>query len=112
MLEVGEVLEPGAPGSFIGCGRCRYCTHDLRSLCDGTHTNPGIGQVLFRADTGGLFGRSHTMGGLRGTHTEYVRVPFAGHGAFSVPHSEQHLRRRAARTPLAALRSVGPQQSG
>ncbi|MEU0004580.1 hypothetical protein ABZ079_09840 [Streptomyces sp. NPDC006314] len=71
--------------SFVGCGRCWYCAHDPWSLCDNTNTNPGIGQALFGADTGGIFGYSHAMGGLRGSHAEYVRVPFADYGAFPVP---------------------------
>jgi threonine dehydrogenase-like Zn-dependent dehydrogenase len=94
---VGEVVETGSGvrrhavgdrvvvASFVGCGRCWYCTHDLWSLCDNTNTNPGIGQALFGADTGGVFGYSHAMGGLRGSHAEYVRVPFADYGAFPVP---------------------------
>jgi threonine dehydrogenase-like Zn-dependent dehydrogenase len=94
---LGEVMEVG-PGvrrhsagdrvvvsSFVGCGRCWYCTHDLWSLCDNTNTNPGIGQALFGADTAGIFGYSHAMGGLRGSHAEYVRVPYADYGAFKVP---------------------------
>ncbi|MFI0828275.1 zinc-dependent alcohol dehydrogenase [Streptomyces roseolus] len=94
---VGEVVETG-PGvrrhrvgdrvvvcSFVGCGRCWYCTHDLWSLCDNTNTNPGIGQALFGYESAGIFGYSHAMGGLRGSHAEYVRVPFADHGAFTVP---------------------------
>lgn len=39
----------------------------------------------FGADTGSIFGHSHATGGLRGSHAEYVRVPFAGYGAFKVP---------------------------
>ncbi|WP_031508584.1 zinc-dependent alcohol dehydrogenase [Streptomyces megasporus] len=94
---VGEVVEVG-PGvrrhavgdrvvvcSFIGCGRCWYCRNDLWSLCDNTNTNPGIGQALFGYETAGIFGYSHAMGGIRGSHAEYVRVPFADYGAFPVP---------------------------
>jgi threonine dehydrogenase-like Zn-dependent dehydrogenase len=31
--------------SFIGCGRCWYCTHDLWSLCDNSNTNSGLAQM-------------------------------------------------------------------
>ncbi|MFC7920903.1 zinc-dependent alcohol dehydrogenase [Streptomyces cinereoruber] len=94
---VGEVVETGPQVrrhkvgdrvvvcSFVGCGRCWYCAHDLWSLCDNTNTNPGIGQGLFGYESAGIFGYSHAMGGLRGSHAEYVRVPFADHGAFTVP---------------------------
>jgi threonine dehydrogenase-like Zn-dependent dehydrogenase len=71
--------------SFIGCGSCWYCDHDLWSLCDNTNTNPGITQGLWGQDPGGIFGYSHAMGGFMGSHAEYVRVPFADHGAFTVP---------------------------
>ncbi|MET7934137.1 zinc-dependent alcohol dehydrogenase [Streptomyces sp. NPDC005322] len=94
---LGEVVERGprvrrhAVGdrvvvcSFVGCGRCWYCANDLWSLCDNSNTNPGLGQALFGHDTGGIFGYSHIMGGLRGSHAEYIRVPFADYGAFPVP---------------------------
>ncbi|MFI9122425.1 zinc-dependent alcohol dehydrogenase [Streptomyces bikiniensis] len=94
---VGEVVETGPQVrrhkvgdrvvvcSFVGCGRCWYCAHDLWSLCDNTNTNPGIGQGLFGHESAGIFGYSHAMGGLRGSHAEYVRVPFADYGAFTVP---------------------------
>ncbi|CAL9632331.1 putative zinc-binding alcohol dehydrogenase [Streptomyces sp. enrichment culture] len=94
---IGEVVETGADVrrhrvgdrvvvcSFVGCGRCWYCAHDLWSLCDNTNTNPGIGQALFGYESAGIFGYSHAMGGLRGSHAEYVRVPFADYGAFAVP---------------------------
>ncbi|GAA3464650.1 zinc-dependent alcohol dehydrogenase [Saccharothrix longispora] len=94
---MGEVVEVG-PGvtrhkvgdrvvvaSFIGCGRCWYCRNDLWSLCDNTNTNPGITQALWGADPGGIFGYSHAMGGFKGSHAEYVRVPFADHTAIPIP---------------------------
>jgi threonine dehydrogenase-like Zn-dependent dehydrogenase len=91
VVEVGRQVRRHRVGdrvvvcSFVGCGRCWYCANDLWSLCDNTNTNPGLGQALFGADTGGVFGYSHAMGGLRGSHAEYVRVPFADYGAFHVP---------------------------
>jgi threonine dehydrogenase-like Zn-dependent dehydrogenase len=94
---LGEIVETG-PGvrrhqvgdrvvvcSFVGCGRCWYCANDLWSLCDNSNTNPGITQAMWGHDPGGIFGYSHAMGGLRGSHAEYVRVPFADFGAFRVP---------------------------
>jgi threonine dehydrogenase-like Zn-dependent dehydrogenase len=71
--------------SFIGCGRCWYCSHDLWSLCDNSNTNPEIAQMLFGYESGGVYGYSHAMGGFKGSHAEYIRVPFVDYGAFSVP---------------------------
>ncbi len=94
---LGEIIETG-PGvrrhkrgdhvvvcSFIGCGRCWYCTHDLWSLCDNSNTNSGLAQMAWGYETGAVFGYSHMMGGFAGSHAEYVRVPFADYGAFTVP---------------------------
>jgi 2-desacetyl-2-hydroxyethyl bacteriochlorophyllide A dehydrogenase len=73
---VGEVVEHGPDvqrhrkgdrvvvASFIACGRCWFCSQREYSLCDN----------------GGCFGFSHA-----GSHAEYVRVPFADVGAFTVP---------------------------
>jgi threonine dehydrogenase-like Zn-dependent dehydrogenase len=94
---MGEIVEVG-PGvhrrrvgdrvvvcSFVGCGRCWYCTHDLWSLCDNTNPNWELAQEVFGYETGGAYGYSHAMGGLRGSHAEYIRVPFADYGTFPVP---------------------------
>ncbi|MGP4112726.1 zinc-dependent alcohol dehydrogenase [Streptomyces sp. 4N509B] len=91
VVEVGPGVRRHRPGdrvvvcSFIGCGRCWYCQTDQWSLCDNSNTNPGLAQALFGYETGGIYGYSHAMGGFRGSHAEYVRVPFADHGAFPVP---------------------------
>ncbi|MDT9685285.1 zinc-dependent alcohol dehydrogenase [Streptomyces sp. TRM76323] len=94
---LGEVVETGSAvrrhkvgdrvvvASFIGCGRCWYCANDLWSLCDNSNPYPGIGQALFGYETSGAFGYSRVTGALRGSHAEYVRVPFADYGAFPVP---------------------------
>jgi threonine dehydrogenase-like Zn-dependent dehydrogenase len=94
---LGDVVEVGAAvrrhkvgdrvvvASFIGCGRCWYCAHDLWSLCDNSNTNPGIASMAYGYESGGIFGYSHAMGGFRGSHAEYIRVPFADYGAFPVP---------------------------
>ncbi|HEU5161175.1 MAG TPA: zinc-dependent alcohol dehydrogenase [Streptosporangiaceae bacterium] len=71
--------------SFIGCGRCWYCEHDQWSLCDNSNTNSGIAQAMWGYETGAVYGYSHAMGGFKGSHAEYVRVPFADYGAFKVP---------------------------
>ncbi|WP_309117846.1 zinc-dependent alcohol dehydrogenase [Saccharothrix sp.] len=91
VVEVGPGVTRHRPGdrvvvcSFIGCGSCWYCTHDLWSLCDNSNTNPGITQALWGADPGAVFGYSHAMGGFKGSHAEYVRVPFADHTAIPIP---------------------------
>lgn len=94
---VGEIVEVG-PGvrrhrvgdrvvvcSFISCGRCWYCENLMTSLCDNSNPNPGLAQMLFGYETGGIFGYSHATGGFLGCHAEYVRVPFADFGAFPIP---------------------------
>jgi threonine dehydrogenase-like Zn-dependent dehydrogenase len=94
---MGEIVDVG-PGvrrrkvgervvvcSFIGCGRCWYCTHDLWSLCDNTNTNWELAREVLGFETGGIYGYSHAMGGFKGSHSEYIRVPFADYGTFPVP---------------------------
>ncbi|SES21911.1 Threonine dehydrogenase [Lentzea xinjiangensis] len=93
VVEVGPGVTKHRPGdrvvvcSFIACGRCYYCKNELYSLCDNTNTNPAITQKLWGADPGGIFGYSHAMGGFRGSHAEYVRVPFADHTAIRIPEA-------------------------
>ncbi len=94
---VGEVVEVGPdvrrhrPGdrvvvsSFIACGKCWFCSQQLFSLCDNGNTNPAITETLWGHAPGGCFGYSHAMGGNAGSHAQYVRVPFADVGAFTVP---------------------------
>ncbi|GAB3214332.1 zinc-dependent alcohol dehydrogenase [Marinactinospora thermotolerans] len=71
--------------SIIGCGRCWYCEQGLWSLCDNSNTTPGVPDLVYGSNPAGIFGYSHAMGGYAGSHAEYVRVPFADQGAFSVP---------------------------
>ena len=71
--------------SFVACGQCWYCRHELFSLCDNTNPNPGITEGMWGANPGACFGYSHAMGGLAGSHAEYIRVPYADQGAFTVP---------------------------
>ncbi len=94
---VGEVVEVGKAvtkhrvgdrvvvSSFIACGRCWYCSQELYSCCDNGNTNPAITEDLWGFAPGGCFGYSHALGGNAGSHAEYVRVPFADVGAFTIP---------------------------
>jgi threonine dehydrogenase-like Zn-dependent dehydrogenase len=94
---LGDVVETGPgvtkhkPGdrvvvcSFISCGRCWYCRQGLWSCCDNGNTNPAITENLWGFAPGGCYGYSHAMGGNAGSHAEYIRVPYADQGAFTVP---------------------------
>lgn len=94
---MGEVVETGAEvtqievgarvvvPSFIACGRCWYCDHELYSLCDTTNPNAEMQVPLFGYSTGGIYGYTHPFGGYQGSHAEYVRVPFADRNCFRVP---------------------------
>ncbi|ACY96864.1 zinc-dependent alcohol dehydrogenase [Thermomonospora curvata] len=94
---VGEVVETGPAVrrhkvgdrvvvcSVIGCGRCWYCADDQWSLCDNGNPDPDLGRAIWGYEPGAAYGHSRAMGGFRGAHAEYVRVPFADYGAFPVP---------------------------
>ncbi|MEU9889469.1 zinc-dependent alcohol dehydrogenase [Sphaerisporangium sp. NPDC051011] len=71
--------------SVIGCGRCWHCEHDMWSLCENSNVEPALTEMMWGSDPAGVFGYSHALGGYRGSHAEYVRVPFVDYGAFSVP---------------------------
>ena len=71
--------------SVIACGRCWYCEQGLFSCCDNGNTNPVITEAMYGCNPAGIFGYSHAMGGFKGSHAEYVRVPYADHIAFPVP---------------------------
>ncbi|HWG99279.1 MAG TPA: zinc-dependent alcohol dehydrogenase [Pilimelia sp.] len=91
VVEVGPAVRKRRVGervvvcSFISCGRCWYCAQDLHSLCDNGNTNPAITETAWGHAPGGVFGYSHAMGGFAGSHAQYVRVPYADVGAFTVP---------------------------
>ena len=101
---VGEVVEVGPEvrrhsvgdrvvvSSFIACGGCWYCRHELYSLCDNGNRNPAIPETLWGQAPGGCFGYSHAMGGYQGSHAQYVRVPFADVGAFTIPDGVSYER--------------------
>jgi threonine dehydrogenase-like Zn-dependent dehydrogenase len=71
--------------SVIACGRCWYCKQGLFSCCDNGNTNPAITESLWGYHPAGIFGYSHAMGGFKGSHAEYVRLPFADQIAFPIP---------------------------
>jgi threonine dehydrogenase-like Zn-dependent dehydrogenase len=93
---MGEVIETGpnvkklhkgqrvVVASPIGCGGCYFCKHDMWSLCD--NSNPSeITETMLGYVCAGIFGYSHAIGGFAGSHADYIRVPYADHGAFPVP---------------------------
>ena len=55
---MGEIVEVGSAVrkrkvrervvvcSFVACGRCWYCTHELYSLCDNGNPNPALTETL------------------------------------------------------------------
>ena len=94
---MGEIVETGSEvkqlqkgdrvvvSSMIGCGHCFYCQEQLWSLCDNSNPNAWMQEKLFGFGTSGIYGYSHLFGGYAGGDAEYVRVPFADHGAIKVP---------------------------
>lgn len=91
VVEVGSAVRKHHPGdrvvvcSFISCGACWYCRNELYSLCENGNRNPAITEALWGSAPGGCFGYSHAMGGYEGSHAEYIRVPYADVGAFTIP---------------------------
>lgn len=91
VLEVGPEVRRHSVGdrvvvcSVIACGRCWYCRQGLFSCCDNGNANPETAELAWGAVPAGGFGCSHALGGFAGSHAEYVRVPYADHGAFRVP---------------------------
>ncbi len=94
---MGEVVEVGAEvskvrkgdrvvvPSFIGCGSCWYCRHDLWSLCDNTNPKAELQEPVLGYPTAGIYGYTHAFGGYAGAHAQYVRVPHADNDCFKVP---------------------------
>ena len=91
VVEVGSAVQQHRVGdrvvvcSFISCGQCWYCERELYSLCDNGNPNPALTETMWGSAIGGCFAYSHALGGFAGSHAEYVRVPYADQGAFSVP---------------------------
>jgi threonine dehydrogenase-like Zn-dependent dehydrogenase len=91
VVEVGSEVRKHKVGDrvvvcpLISCGRCWYCEQGLFSCCDNGNTNPAITETVWGFASTGIYGYSHAMGGFAGSHAEYVRVPFADQGMFTVP---------------------------
>ncbi len=71
--------------SFIVCGECWYCQHELYSLCDNTNPKAELQTPLLGYPTAGIYAYTHPFGGYAGAHAQYVRVPFADNDCFIVP---------------------------
>jgi len=94
---IGEVVETGPEvrkvkkgdrvvvPSFICCGQCWYCQHDLWSLCDNTNPNAEMQATLLGYPTAGIYGYTHAFGGYAGAHADFVRVPHADVDCFVIP---------------------------
>jgi threonine dehydrogenase-like Zn-dependent dehydrogenase len=120
---LGEVVEAGPDvrrhrvgdrvvvSSFIACGECWFCKQQLYSLCDNGNTNPAITETLWGHAPGGCFGYSHAMGGNAGSHAQYIRVPFADVGAFTVPDEVSDTRALFA-SDSASTRWMGADMGG
>src|SRR3954470_7907965 len=86
---IGEVVDTGREvkklqrgdrvvvPSFICCGGCWYCKHDLWSLCDNTNPNAMMQETVLGYPTAGIYGYPHAFGGYAGSHAKYIRVPHA-----------------------------------
>ena len=94
---MGEIVEVGPEAttfkvgdrvvvpSFLGCGACWYCEHDLYSLCDNTHPKPELAEPVLGYPPAAIPGYSHAFSGLAGSHAEYIRVPHGDVNCFHVP---------------------------
>src|SRR5918912_3530044 len=81
-VQVGDrVVVP----SFIGCGSCWFCRHELWSLCDNTTPKHELQEPVLGYPTAGVYGYTHAFGGYAGAHAQYVRVPHADNDCFKVP---------------------------
>jgi threonine dehydrogenase-like Zn-dependent dehydrogenase len=94
---MGEIVEVGAEAvkfkvgdrvvvpSFLGCGSCWYCEHNLWSLCDNTHPKPELAELVLGYPPAAIPGYSHAFSGLAGSHAEFIRVPHGDVNCFIVP---------------------------
>jgi threonine dehydrogenase-like Zn-dependent dehydrogenase len=91
VVEVGQEVKGHRPGdravvcSVVACGNCYFCDHGMFSCCDNGNLNPEIPEAMWGQAPAGIFGYSHAMGAFKGSHAEYVRVPYADTVAFPIP---------------------------
>ena len=91
IVEVGPAVKNLRPGdrvvvpSFIGCGACFFCTHQMWSLCDNSNPNAWMAEGMMGYSPGGIYGYTHMLGGYAGSFAEYVRIPFADVNPLKVP---------------------------
>ena len=91
VVEVGRDVQKVKKGdrvvvpSFIVCGTCWYCQHNLYSLCDNTNPNAELQQLALGYPTAGIYGYTHAFGGYAGSHAQYIRVPHADNDCYQVP---------------------------
>jgi threonine dehydrogenase-like Zn-dependent dehydrogenase len=91
IVDVGSAVTNLRPGdrvvvpSFIGCGNCFFCTHQMWSLCDNSNPNAWMAEGIMGYSPGGIYGYTHMLGGYAGSFAEYVRLPFADVNPLKVP---------------------------
>ncbi len=69
----------------IACGKCRFCTMGLTSLCDVSNPNADMAKKVMGQSPSGLFGYSHMLGGFPGGQAQFMRVPYGDVGPVKVP---------------------------
>lgn len=91
VVETGKAVKKVKKGdrvvvpSFICCGECWYCKHQLFSLCDNTNPKAELQEPTLGYPTAGIYGYTHAFGGYAGAHATYVRVPHADVDCYHVP---------------------------
>ncbi|MEV0429882.1 alcohol dehydrogenase catalytic domain-containing protein [Micromonospora sp. NPDC050495] len=92
---VGEVVEVGPEVrrhrvddrvvvcASIACGACWFCRQGNYGCCD--NGAPAATEPAWGESAAGCYGHPARSGGFAGSHAEYVRVPYADVGAFTVP---------------------------
>ena len=94
VVEVGPAVRRHSVGdrvvvsSFIACGRCWYCSQERYSPVRQQQPEPAAGGSGSGARRPAGASASRTSwAGTPAAHAEYVRVPFADVGAFTVPEA-------------------------